>query len=67
VLTGLIIPQQAELAAILATTTAQRLVKRGAALYLLRDGTTSVLSVKKPRDAFAKACSLPVFTGEAAA
>lgn len=57
-LTGLIIPQTAELAEIMETRTAVRLIQRGASLWLLDDGQTSVLSVKKPAGAFAKAWGL---------
>jgi hypothetical protein len=61
------IPQSIEFGAVMKTKTAQRLVSRGAALYLLKDGKTNVLSIEKPADAFAKACGLHIFTGEAAA
>ena len=57
-LTGLIIPQTACLADVMETKTAQRLVDRGASLYLMADGTTSVLSIKRPEGAFAKAWGL---------
>lgn len=52
-LTGLIIPQAAEVAAIMQTRTAQRLIQRGARLYLLDDGKTNVLSINRPANAFA--------------
>ena len=60
-LTGLIIPQteDALLDDVLATPTAQRLIARGAALYLLDDGKTNVLAFKRPPNAFAKAFALP--------
>lgn len=61
-LIGLIIQQHAELADILATETAQRLIARGASVYLINNGT-SVLALDKPAGAFAKAVSLHVLEG----
>jgi hypothetical protein len=54
-LVSLIIPSKDEdLHAALATPSAQRLVDRGAGLWLTRDGTY-VLSITRPTNAFAKA------------
>ncbi len=65
-LVALTIPQNEELDAVLQTTTAKRLWQRGAALYLMADGTTNVLSLKRPRGAFCKSVSLHVLQGVAA-
>ena len=56
-LRSLIIPQSddATVEDILQTETALRLIKKGAALYLLDDGRTNVLAMKRPAGAFAKA------------
>lgn len=40
---------------VLRTPTAQRLIDKGAGLYLLRDGVTNVLALDRPAGAFAKA------------
>ena len=55
-LCSLIIPQtdDATVADIMATETAQRLVDKGASLYFTRDGR-NVLSIKRPEGAFCKA------------
>lgn len=56
-LCSLIIPQsdEATVADILSTETALRLRDKGASLYLMADGKTSVLAIERPAGAFAKA------------
>lgn len=65
-LIGLIIPAAAILADVLETASAQRLITQGAALYLMADGQTSILSIRKPAGAFAKACCVRHLLREAA-
>jgi hypothetical protein len=48
---------------ILRTETAARLIDKGAALYLMSDGKTSVLALDRPAGAFAKAVALPSLEG----
>jgi hypothetical protein len=59
-LRALIIPDQGDesLDDRLRTFTARRLIAKGATLYLLKDGKTSVLSLTKPDEAFCKAACL---------
>ncbi|HET6718356.1 MAG TPA: hypothetical protein VFH22_01835 [Rhodocyclaceae bacterium] len=56
-LCSLIIPQNDvdTVEDILLTETAVRLLDKGAALYLMSDGKTSVLALDRPAGAFAKA------------
>ena len=62
---GLIIPQEAELAAVLQTPTAHHLLDRGAGLYMLSNGST-ILALDKPPGAFAKAVCVRDLLREAA-
>jgi hypothetical protein len=63
-LVSLTIPQNAELASVLETRTAKRLWQRGARLYLMGDGTTNVLALKRPPGAFCRSVSLHVMQPE---
>lgn len=56
-LTRLAIEPEAEVRAALRTPTAQDMVARGAGLWVCEDGTT-VLSIDRPANAFAKACGV---------
>ena len=56
----LFIDQHQDLDFQLTTNTAKRLFQRGAQLYMMPDGTTNVLSLRRPRGAFFKAISLSV-------
>lgn len=59
-LRSLIIPQSddATVEDILQTDTALRLIEKGASLYLLDDGRTNMLALKRPAGAFAKALGI---------
>lgn len=60
----LIIGQHQDLDFHLQTRTAKRLWQRGARLYLMTDGTTHALSLKRPRGSYFRAIALNLMQTE---